>query len=92
MKIALGFVALKLACLGVALGVACYDTTKGPPPCTNIMTCPDPTAPPPIWDRTEGHAQIGACIDVDSGVQDDAGVWQYHSTATSQPCPDGGTR
>jgi len=32
--------------LAIIVGVSCYKPGPNPPPCTNIMGCDDPTAPP----------------------------------------------
>jgi hypothetical protein len=40
---------LFLAFVAGILAFGCYNTTKEPP-CTNVMTCPDPTRPPPVVD------------------------------------------
>lgn len=79
--------------IGWLLIAACYDTTKVPPPCTNIMNCGNPADVPPLTVRSNPDG--GACttfrVDIDrkSGVEDDAGVWHYKSRTTATPCTGG---
>jgi hypothetical protein len=40
-------VGLLLTAFVLLVGAGCYATDPSPPPCTNIMNCNDPTAPPP---------------------------------------------